>query len=113
MQALNAQLQDARRNLDLEYQTARNRLDLERQSLVDQEQYLESKLPEYAQINHQYQKLQQDNHLHDAGEMAWQNIITGAEHYINELDYTSDKERVNLEYMATWTSGPTRCRQTS
>jgi polysaccharide biosynthesis transport protein len=99
MQTLNGQLEEVRRNLDLDYQTARNRLTLERQSLVDQEQYLEGKIPEYQAINHKYAKLQQDSHLHDAGEMAWQNIYTGAEKYINELDYTADKERVNLQDM--------------
>jgi len=99
MQVLNGQLEAVRRSLDLDYQTAVSRINVERQSLVDQEQYLEQKLPEYQQINHQYAKLQQDNHLHDAGDLAWQNIISGAEKYINELDYTADKERVNLEYM--------------
>ena len=48
MVVLTKQLDGIRRELDLDYESARSRLDLERQSLVDQEQDLEQKLPEYA-----------------------------------------------------------------
>jgi capsular exopolysaccharide synthesis family protein len=99
MIALNAQLQAVRANLELDYQSARSRLEMQRQSLVDQEQDLEKKLPEYQAINHKYAKLQQDSQLHSAGQIAWQSIYTDAEKYINELEYTADKERVNLQYL--------------
>jgi capsular exopolysaccharide synthesis family protein len=99
MMALNTQLEGVRANLDLDYQSARSRLELQRQSLEDQEHDLEKKLPEYQAINHQYAKLEQDSQLHSAGQMAWQSIYTDAEKYINELEYTANKERVNLQYL--------------
>lgn len=98
MIALFSQLQAVNKNLDFEYESARNRLTLERQSLADQEVELNRKMPEYMEMNHKYAKLQQDNQLREAGDLAWQNIYTGAEKYIKELDYTADKERVNLHY---------------
>jgi len=98
MIALNNQLDEVRKNLNFEYVSARNRIDLERQSLIDQENDLESKLPEYQAINRKYARLQENNQLHDAGQLAWQSIATGAEKYINELNYVQDKERINLEY---------------
>jgi capsular exopolysaccharide synthesis family protein len=97
--ALNKQLDQVRRNLDLEYQAARSRVDLERESLIDQQQDLEKKLPEYEEVNRRYAKLQQDYQLRDSGQVAWRGIYTQAQEYVNELDYTADKERVNLQYM--------------
>ena len=99
MVVLTKQLDGIRRELDLDYESARSRLDLERQSLVDQEQDLEQKLPEYQAINQKYAKLQHDSQLHQQGQVEYQSIYTTAEKYINELDYTADKERVNLQYM--------------
>jgi capsular exopolysaccharide synthesis family protein len=99
MVTLNTELEKVRKNLEIEYQSARNRLELQRQSLLDQQLAMEKKLPEYEEINHRYAKLQQDNQLHDAGQVEYQNIYTDAERYINELNYTADKERVNLRYM--------------
>ena len=103
MQVLENQLDGVRKSLELDYQTARNRLELERQSLIEHEHDLDQKLPEYEEINHKYAKLQQDEQLRTAGEMAWRNIYTNADKYINELDYTADKERVNLQYMGILT----------
>jgi capsular exopolysaccharide synthesis family protein len=99
MLVLNGQLEAVQRSLELDYQTGVSRLNVERQSLLDQQQFLVQKLPEYQAINHQVAKLQQDDSLHNAGDLAWKNIISGAEQYISKLDYTADKERVNLEYM--------------
>ena len=99
MLVMTEQLKGIQKDLDLMYQTARNRVEMERQSLLDQQQTLEKKLPEYQEINRKYAKLQQDSQLREAGQMGWQSIYANAEKYINELDYTADKERVNLQYM--------------
>jgi len=99
MIALRKQLDEVNRHLDLEYQFAKNRFDLKYQSLIDRVRELEAKLPEYQEISKKYAKVQQESALHDAGELAWNNMFGTLAKNVKTLDFAEDKERINLEYL--------------
>lgn len=99
MVALRKELDDVEQKLDSEYESAKTRFDLEYQHLVDKQHELEAKLPEYQEINKKFAKLRQASRMHSSGQLAWDTMYGTMAKHITALDYTTDKERVNLEYL--------------
>jgi capsular exopolysaccharide synthesis family protein len=98
MIAVQKQLDQVEQNLDLDYDVARHRFDLVYQGLEDHFTDLQNKLPDYEAANRKFEKIQQDAQLHEAGQLGWSNMYQDAARTISELEYTQNKEKVNLRY---------------
>jgi polysaccharide biosynthesis transport protein len=98
MIAVTKQAQDVQRSLDLDYEIARQRFDMLTKSLQEHYTELQNKLPEYEEANRKFARIQQDSQLHDAGELGWTSLYGEAAKTITQLEYTADKEKVNLRY---------------
>jgi capsular exopolysaccharide synthesis family protein len=91
-------LDDIQRTLDLDYEVARSRFDLIYRGLQDHYADLQTQLPAYEEANRKYAKIQQAAQLHEAGQLGWSGMYGDAAKTISELEYTADKEKVNLRY---------------
>jgi succinoglycan biosynthesis transport protein ExoP len=91
-------LDDVQRNLDLDYEIARRRFDFVLTSLQDRYSDLEKKLPAYEDARRKLARIQQDSQLHEAGQLGWSSLYGDAAKTITELEYTNDKEKVNLHF---------------
>jgi len=98
MAAVEKQLQQVQQNLDADYDVARQRFDLVYHGLQDHYADLQKKLPEYNYANRKYAKIQQDAMLHQDGQLGWNGLYSDAAKTISALEYTADKEKVNLRY---------------
>jgi capsular exopolysaccharide synthesis family protein len=98
MVVVSKEFDEVQRNLELDYDVARQRFDIVRRNLQDQYDELQKKLPEYEEANRKYAKIQEDAQLHQAGQLGWTSLYGDAAKTITELEYTADKERVNLRY---------------
>jgi capsular exopolysaccharide synthesis family protein len=99
MVAVQKELDEVQRTLDLDYDVARDRFNIVCRSLQDHYSDLRKKLPEYEEVTRRYAKIQEDSQLHDAGQLGWTNLYSDAAKTISELEYTADKEKVNLRYL--------------
>lgn len=98
MVAVHKELDQIQHSLQLDYEIARNRLDIVFRSLQDQYAELQKRLPEYEEANRNYEKIHQNAQLHEAGQLGWSTLYGDAAKTISQLEYTADKERVNLRY---------------
>jgi succinoglycan biosynthesis transport protein ExoP len=98
MLAVDKDLTETQRNLDLDYEVARNRFDIVCRSLQDHYSDLQKKLPQYDEVNRKYARIQEDAQLHQAGQLGWNGLYKDADTTITQLAYTADKEKVNLRY---------------
>jgi capsular exopolysaccharide synthesis family protein len=92
------ELAEVQRSLDLDYEVARQRFDIVYRGLQDHYTELQRKLPEYEEANRRYQRIQEDAQLHQAGQLGWTSLYGDAAKTISQLEYTADKEKVNLRY---------------
>ena len=99
MQALEKELDEVNKGLDLEYQVAKSRFDLEYQDLQNKQHDLEAKLPSYQEIIRKYEKIAQDFKLQQAGHLAWDNLYTKASKKISAVEFGGEKERANLQFL--------------
>lgn len=98
MVAARKDLDEVQRSLDLDYEVARDRFDIISRSLQDHYVELQKKLPEYEEVNRKYEKIQENSQLHEAGQLGWQDMYGDAAKTMSQLEYTTDKEKVNLRY---------------
>ena len=98
MLAVDKELDQVERSLKIDYDVARMRFDFVCESLRDQYADLQKKLPEYEAANRKYTKIQQNQQLHEAGQLKWNTLYGDAAKLISELEFTADKEKVNLRY---------------
>jgi capsular exopolysaccharide synthesis family protein len=98
MLAVHRQLDQVGQSLKVDYDVARVRFDFICRSLQDRYNELQKKLPEYEEANRKYAKIQQSQQLHEAGQLGWSTLYGDAAKTISELEYTADKEKVNLRY---------------
>jgi len=98
MAGVDKELGQVQQNLEADYELAMQRFDIVVAGLQSHYAELENKLPEYETARHQYAKIQQTAQLHQAGQLGWTNMYGDAAKTISELEYTADKERVNLSF---------------
>jgi len=99
MLALNKQLDEVNRKLEVELQVAQNRVALEYQDLLNRRADLEAKLPAYEDINKKMAKIDQDAKIFEASQLPWQHYYADMKKRLEALDYASDKERIDLDYL--------------
>jgi len=99
MVALNKELEEVEKNLELEYQVAQARFDVQYQELLNKQADLEAKMPSYQEITKKYEKIRQDFQLHESGQLAWNRMYAEASKRITAVEYGGEKERVNLQYL--------------
>jgi len=98
MAAIQRSLDEVQRNLDDDLDIARSRFDLAYRGLQDQYAELQKQLPEYEAANRNYARIQQEAQLHDAGQLSWASMYTETAKTISQIEYTQDKERVNIAF---------------
>jgi polysaccharide biosynthesis transport protein len=98
MIAIDKGLQLAQQSLDSDYDVARERFDLISRGLEDHYTDLQKKLPEYEEAKRKFQSIQQAGQLEQAGQLGWTEMYQEAAKTISQLEYTQDKEKVNLHY---------------
>jgi capsular exopolysaccharide synthesis family protein len=98
MVAIRKELDEVQRTLELDYEIARSRFDLIRNSLQDRYADLQKHLPDYEAANRKFARIQQDSQLHEAGQLSWTSMYGDAAKTISQLEYITDKEKVNLRY---------------
>jgi len=98
MMAVHKELDQVEQSLKVDYDVARMRFDFICRSLQDRYSDLQKKLPEYEIANRKYAKIQQNQQLHEAGQLGWNTLYGDAAKTITQLEYTADKEKVNLRY---------------
>ena len=98
MRELKKKLDGVTAGLESEYKVQRSRFDLDYKSMVRKQADLEAKLPDYQDANKQYAKLQQQVNFHKAGQLAWDGMYTSMARQLSAIDFTQDKERMNLYY---------------
>lgn len=99
MVELDKELDKVNRKLDLEYEVAKNRFDLELQDLKNKERDLEAKLPEYQSVTKKHEKILQESQLYASGQLAWNGMYSEMAKQVEMLDWTADRERVNLQFL--------------
>jgi capsular exopolysaccharide synthesis family protein len=99
MRALTKELEKVQASVELEYQVAKNRFDLELQDLKNKEAQLETKLPAYQSALQEASKISQESQLFTSGQLAWNNMYSEMAKQIEKLDWASERERVNLQFM--------------
>ena len=98
MAAVQKELDQVQQSLDLDYDLARNRFDLICRAMQQRYNDLEKKIPEYVAANRKYSKIQQTDQLNQAGQLGWTGMYDEAAQAISKLEYTADRERVNLRF---------------
>ena len=98
MVAVQKQFDGVQRSLDLDYDVARSRFDFLYNSAKEHYADLQKKLPEYEEANRKYARIQQEARLHEAGQLGWNSLYGKAAETISQLDYTADKEKVNIRF---------------
>jgi len=99
MVALEKQLEEVEKNLELEFQVAKARFDVQFQDLLNKRADLEAKMPSYQDITKKYEKIQQDFQLQESGQLAWSHLYEAASKRISAVEFGGEKERSNLQYM--------------
>jgi len=99
MLALDKELEEVQKNLELEYQVAKARFDIEYQDLLNKQADLESKMPSYQDITKRYEKIRQDFQLQESGQLAWNQLYESASKRISAVEFGGEKERTNLQYL--------------
>ena len=99
MLAIQKQMDDVNKHLELEYETAKTRFDLDFANLTSRQRDLEAKLPEYHAISRKNEKIQQDATLYSAGQLAWVGMYGDMAKQVSALDFAALKERVNIEFI--------------
>jgi capsular exopolysaccharide synthesis family protein len=98
MVAARTELQQVQRSLEDDYQVARNRFDLILRNLTDTYHDLEKQLPDYDAANRKFNNIQEASILQQSRQLAWANMYKDAAQTIASLQYTADKEKVNLAF---------------
>jgi capsular exopolysaccharide synthesis family protein len=99
MVELQNQVDAVNRKLDLEYELARGRFDLEYNHLQATRFELESKIPEYQEVNLKNEKVSQDYQLFQAGQLAWRTMYANMAKELREMDFAGDKDRITLRFV--------------
>ena len=98
MRELRKKLDAANAELEGEYKLQRSRFDLDYKALLRKNTDLEAKLPDFQDANKQFARLQQQANFHKAGQLAWDTMYTSMARELSAIDFTQDKERLNLFY---------------
>ena len=99
MTDLKKELESVSRAIDLEYEVAKDRFDIQYQDLKNQEKDLEAKLPEYQSLTKKQEKIAQESLLYTDGQLAWNKMYSDMAKQVKTLDWTANKERVNLQFL--------------
>jgi succinoglycan biosynthesis transport protein ExoP len=98
MVAVQKELDDVEQSLNNDYDLARQRFELTYRHLEDQYSDYLNQLPEYDKVNREYEQIQHEEALRTDGEAPWDSFHKEAEQTVQELQFTLDKEKVNLQY---------------
>jgi len=96
---LNGELAKINREIERKLEIAGERFTLERRHFEEKLASLEAKLPEYRDITRKYDRFRQDYALLEKGQLAWDKAHAELAEKIGSLEFASDKERVDLEYL--------------
>lgn len=99
MIALNKDLAEVEKKLELEYQVADAKFELQYQELLNKKADLDAKMPSYQEITKKYEKIKQDFQLQESGQLAWDELYANASKRISAAEFGGEKERVNLQYL--------------
>ncbi len=98
MIALKKELDALDTQMALEYKANRSSFDLEYRSLLNKKADLEAKLPEYQDASKRNAQFQQKFEFYQAGQLGWSSMYKKMVRQLSNIDFTQDKERVNLYY---------------
>ena len=98
MMAIQKQLDDVNRALDLELAAEQNRFDLRYAHLEDKLRGFERQLPDYEGTRRRYEKYTKEYQHIDKGQLAWSRVYDEMSKKLSALDFGADNVRAQLEY---------------